>query len=51
MASMRLINGEGAVVSEWKNKIQASLANITSADILAEQHRRMAAPGRGAHQS
>lgn len=40
-----MLNGEGDVVSGWKNKIQASLANVTPANILAEQHRKMAEPG------
>ncbi|MBW4656557.1 MAG: hypothetical protein KME20_26470 [Kaiparowitsia implicata GSE-PSE-MK54-09C] len=40
-----MLNGEGDVVSGWKNKIQASLANVTPANILAEQHRQMAEPG------
>jgi short-subunit dehydrogenase len=40
-----MLNGEGDVVSGWKNKIEASLANVTPANILAEQHRKMAEPG------
>ena len=36
--------GDGDVVSGWKNKIQSTLANITPAAVLAEQHRRMAEP-------
>jgi short-subunit dehydrogenase len=44
-----MMNGEGDVVSGWKNKVQASLANITPAGILAEQHRKMAEPGSGKH--
>ena len=32
-------------VSGWKNKSQTTLANITPAGMLAEQHREMAAPG------
>lgn len=42
-----MLNGEGDVVSGWKNRIQAALANVTPAPILAEQHRRMAEPGSG----
>jgi uncharacterized protein len=37
--------GDGDVVSGWKNKIQSTLANVTPAGVLAEQHRRMAEPG------
>jgi len=39
--------GDGDVVSGWKNKIQSTLANVTPAGVLAEQHRRMAEPGGG----
>lgn len=42
-----MMNGEGDVVSGWKNKIQATLANVTPSDMLAEQHRKMAEPGSG----
>ena len=38
-------DGESAVVAGWKNKLQAVLANVTPAEVLAEQHRRMAEPG------
>ncbi|MFX1679926.1 SDR family NAD(P)-dependent oxidoreductase [Mitsuaria sp. CC2] len=37
--------GESSVVAGWKNKVQAVLANVTPAEILAEQHRKMAEPG------
>jgi short-subunit dehydrogenase len=37
--------GDGDVVAGWKNKIQSTLANVTPAPLLAEQHRRMAEPG------
>lgn len=40
-----MLRGEGDVVSGWKNKLQSVLAQITPASVLAEQHRRMAAPG------
>lgn len=40
-----MMNGEGDVVSGWKNKIQATIANVTPASVLAEQHRRIAEPG------
>ena len=42
-----MMNGEGDVVSGWKNKIQATIANVTPAGVLAEQHRKMAEPGTG----
>lgn len=43
-----MMNGEGDVVSGWRNKLQSAIANVTPAAILAEQHRRMAEPGSGA---
>ncbi len=42
-----MLHGEADIVSGWKNKIQAALANVTPASILAEQHRKMAEPGSG----
>jgi short-subunit dehydrogenase len=41
-------NGEGDVVSGWHNKLQSAIANITPSSILAEQHRKKAAPGSAA---
>lgn len=40
-----LMNGDGDVVSGWKNKVQASLANVLPSEMLARQHRKMAEPG------
>jgi uncharacterized protein len=40
-----LMRGESDVVSGWKNKLVATLANITPAEFLAERHRAMAEPG------
>lgn len=40
-----LMAGEAHIVSGWKNKVQATLAHVTPAAILAEQHRKMAEPG------
>lgn len=37
--------GDAHIVSGWKNKLQAAVAHITPAAILAEQHRKMAEPG------
>ena len=42
-----MMSGDGDVVSGWKNKLQTTLANITPSGMLAEQHRKMAAPGTG----
>ena len=40
-----MMNGEGDVVSGFKNKLQSAAANITPASVLAGQHRKMAEPG------
>lgn len=40
-----MMKGEGDVVSGWKNKLQTTIANVTPASVLAEQHRKMAEPG------
>jgi short-subunit dehydrogenase len=40
-----MMRGDGDVVSGWQNKLQSAIANITPAGMLAEQHRKMAAPG------
>ena len=40
-----MMDGEGDVVSGWKNKLQAAVANVTPASILADRHRKMAEPG------
>jgi uncharacterized protein len=42
-----MMKGEGDVVSGWKNKLQSTVANVTPASVLAEQHRKMAEPGSG----
>jgi hypothetical protein len=40
-----MMRGDGDVVSGWHNKLQTAIASITPAGVLAEQHRRKAAPG------
>ena len=40
-----MMNGEGDVVSGWKNKLQTAIASVTPAAVLAEQHRKKAQPG------
>jgi short-subunit dehydrogenase len=40
-----MLAGEGDIVSGWKNKLQTTMANVTPAEMLAEQHRKMAEPG------
>jgi short-subunit dehydrogenase len=43
-----MMRGDGDVVSGWRNKLQAAMANVTPAGVLAEQHRKMAEPGSAA---
>ncbi|MBW9118094.1 SDR family NAD(P)-dependent oxidoreductase [Rhizobium cauense] len=40
-----MLKGEGDVVSGWKNKLMSAAANLTPAEMLAKQHRKMAEPG------
>jgi short-subunit dehydrogenase len=40
-----MMKGEGDVICGWRNKLMAAAAHVTPSDVLAEQHRRMAAPG------
>jgi uncharacterized protein len=42
-----MMNGEAEVVTGLKNKLQATLANITPAERLAKKHRKLAEPGSG----
>lgn len=42
-----MMNGEGDVVSGWKNKVLSAAALITPSAVLAEQHRKKAEPGSG----
>ncbi|MBV9889519.1 MAG: SDR family NAD(P)-dependent oxidoreductase [Rhizobacter sp.] len=40
-----MMDGEGDVVAGWKNKLQAAVANVTPASVLAQMHRKEAEPG------
>lgn len=40
-----MMKGEAGVVSGFSNKIQAAMAHLLPASMLAEQHRKMARPG------
>jgi short-subunit dehydrogenase/uncharacterized membrane protein len=40
-----MMRGAGDVVSGWRNKLRSTVAAVTPAGVLAEQHRRMAEPG------
>jgi short-subunit dehydrogenase len=40
-----MMRADGDVVAGWQNKLQTAIASVTPAGLLAEQHRRQAAPG------
>ena len=40
-----MMNGEGDVVTGWGNKLRAAISRVAPSALLAEQHRKMAAPG------
>ncbi|WP_313618038.1 SDR family NAD(P)-dependent oxidoreductase, partial [Agrobacterium sp.] len=40
-----MMDGEGDVVSGWKNKLMSAAANVMPAETLAKQHRKMSEPG------
>jgi uncharacterized protein len=40
-----MMKGDGDVVAGWSNKLRAAIAHIVPSSFLAEQHRKMAAPG------
>ncbi len=40
-----MMNGEGDVVAGFKNKLQATVAHVTPAGVLASRHRKAAKPG------
>lgn len=40
-----MVNGEASVVTGWKNKVQAAVAHVTPAELLAAQHRKLTEPG------
>ena len=42
-----MMNGEGDVVSGFKNKVMTTVASVTPSGVLAEQHKKKAAPGSG----
>jgi uncharacterized protein len=42
-----MMRGDADVVSGWKNRLQSTVASVTPAEVLAEQHRKMAEPGSG----
>ncbi len=42
-----MMDGEGDVVSGFKNKVMSTVASVTPSGVLAEQHRKKAEPGSG----
>ena len=44
-----MMKGEADVVAGWKNKMQAALLRVTPAEMVAEQHRKLAEPGTAKH--
>jgi short-subunit dehydrogenase len=40
-----MMRGDGDVVAGWNNKLRAAISHVTPSEMLAEQHRKMAAPG------
>jgi len=44
-----MMKGDGDVVAGWTNKLRAAISHITPSSVLAEQHRKMAAPGTAKH--
>jgi len=45
-----MMNGEGDVVSGFKNKVMTTVASVTPAGVLADQHGKKAKPGSGRDQ-
>ena len=44
-----MMKGEADVIAGWKNKMQAALLRVTPAEMVAEQHRKLAEPGTAKH--
>jgi uncharacterized protein len=42
-----MMQGEGDVVTGWRNKLQTTMANVMPSDMLAERHRKITEPGSG----
>src|SRR4051812_1289979 len=40
-----MMKGDGDVVAGWSNKLRAAISHVVPSSLLAEQHRKMAAPG------
>jgi len=44
-----MMHGDGEVITGWSNKLRAAIAQIMPAGVVAEQHRKLAAPGTARH--
>ena len=44
-----MMKGDGDVVTGWSNKLRAAISHIAPSAVLAEAHRKMAAPGSAKH--
>jgi short-subunit dehydrogenase len=44
-----MLNGDGQVITGWKNKMQVAMSHVMSSDQLAKQHTKEAAPGTAKH--
>jgi short-subunit dehydrogenase len=44
-----MMKGEADVIAGWKNKMQVALSRVTPAEMVAEQHRKLAEPGTAKH--
>lgn len=44
-----MMRGDGDVVAGWQNKLQAAIAHVMPSTVLAEMHRKQAAPGTAKH--
>lgn len=40
-----MMRGDSNVIVGWQNKLQAAIASVSPADLVAERHRQMAQPG------
>jgi hypothetical protein len=40
-----MMKGEGDVVTGWSNKLRAAISHVVPSSVLAERHRKTAAPG------
>lgn len=40
-----MMQGKGDVVTGWQSKLQSAISRIAPSGVVAERHRKMAAPG------